>query len=288
MTPVASRDRRAALATFGDGSYRYELSIEQDQQPDPFYREKFWRFHIRLLQDGRVLDALSPFSPACSDAEPSDVAEAYGADPEALAWRTTQGDHCDVYLAARIVRLAPCVSGLLVTQRTGQESIYQLHWLFSRDNGRLNTAWDSPTGPGHASRVRILPAGSNQEDDVAFIDAASPSDGEPNTLEAARLHFDGAKGVVTTRLPDARSALFLATLGDFPTLDAALQDWIRYRPCSFQFRIFRAEEFPGASAKGFLLATVLARQEDAQGERAKLAQCAGTPNLAVVEYHAAK
>jgi hypothetical protein len=276
------------LTTFGAGRFRYQLSIEPDKEPDPLYQEIPWRFHVRLLDDGRVVDDQSPFSAACGDAERIDVDQVYGADPEAQAWRTTYLDHCEVLLAVRSVDLGPGLSGLLVTQQTGQESVYQLHWLFLEQNGKLETPWSSPTGPGHASRVRVLPAGGKQQDDVAFIDASSPSEETPNTLDASRLHFDRARGLATTPLPDVRTPLFVTSLGTFKTADAALKGWERYRPCSFQYRIFKANLFQGARARGFLLATVLARREDLKTEQTALSKCAGVPEPSLIEYHASR
>lgn len=250
------------------------------------YGEIPWRFHVRLLDDGRVVDDQSPFSAACGQAEPTDVANVPGADPEAPAWRTTYGDHCEVLLAARSVAPAPGISALLVTQQTGQESIYQLHWLFVEQNGKLDTPWSSPTGPGHASRVRVLPGAAQQNNDVAFIDASSPSDDEPSTLAASRLHFDGARGLTTTRLPDARTPLFVMSLGGYKTVDAALKAWGGYRPCSFQYRVFKANLFPEARARGFLLATVLAQRNDVKAEEAALSTCTGIPKPSIFESHA--
>jgi len=252
------------------------------------YQEVAWRFHVRLLDDGRVVDDQSPFSAACDNAEPTDVAHVYGADPEAQAWRTTYLDKCEVLLAARSVELSPGVSALLLTQQTGQESVYQLHWLLLEQKGKLETLWSSPTGPGHASRVRILPAGAEHQNDVAFIDASSTSDEEPNELVASRLHFDRASGLKTTPLPDARTPLFVASLGAFKTSDAAIKAWVQYRPCSVQYRVFKANLFSGARARGFLLATVLARQEDVKAEKSALSTCAGVPVPSIVEFHASR
>jgi len=107
------------------------------------YHEVPWRFHVRLLDDGRVVDDQSPFSAACDNAEPTEAAYVNGADPEAQAWRTTYLDKCEVSLAARSVELSPGVSALLVTQQTGQEDVYQLHWLFLEHRGKLETLWSS-------------------------------------------------------------------------------------------------------------------------------------------------
>jgi hypothetical protein len=255
------------------------------------YQEVAWRFHVRLLEDGRVVDDQSPFSAACGDAEPTDVAHVYGADPGAQAWRTTHLDRCEVLLAAQSVELSPGVSALLVTQQTGPESVYQLHWLFLEQKGKLETPWSSPTGPGHASRVRVLPTGAKDENDLAFIDASGPSEEEelkPNTLVASRLHFDRSNGLKTTPLPDARNPLFVTNLGTFKTPDAALEAWVRYRPCSFQYRVFKANLFSGGRARGFFLATVLARQGDVKAEKSALSACAGVPNPSIVEVHASR
>jgi hypothetical protein len=186
------------------------------------------------------------------------------------------------------VELSPGVSALLVTQQTGQEDVYQLHWLFLEQRGKLETPWSSPTGPGHASRVRVLPTGARQQNDLAFIDASSPSEEVPNALVASRLHFDRASGLKTTPLPDVRNPLFVTSLGTFKTPDAALEAWGRYRPCSFQYRVFKATLFSGARARGFFLATVLARKEDVKTEKSALSTCAGAPAPAIVEFPASR
>ncbi len=249
------------------------------------YREVAWRFHVRLLDDGRVVDDQSPFTPACGNAEPTDVADVDGADPEAQAWQTTYLDKCEILLAARSVELSPGVLALLVTQQGGQEEVYQLHWLFLEQKGKLEMPWFSPTGPGHFSRVRVLTAGAQQQNDVAFIDASRTSDEEPNEFVASRLHFDGASGLKTTPLPDVRTPLFVATLGTFKTSDAAIKAWVQYRPCSFSYRLFKANAFSGARARGFIPATVLARREDVNAEKSALSKCAGVPNPSIVEFH---
>jgi hypothetical protein len=275
------------LATFGTTRFRYQLSVERDKEPDPVYHEVPWRFHVRLLDDGRVVDDQSPFSAACDNAEPTEAAYVNGADPEAQAWRTTYLDKCEVSLAARSVELSPGVSALLVTQQTGQEDVYQLHWLFLEHRGKLETLWSSPTGPGHASRIRVLPTGAKQQNDLAFIDAWSPSLEVPNELVASRLHFDRASGVKTTPLPDVRNPLFVTNLGTFKTPDAALEAWVRYRPCSFQYRVFKATLFSGR-ARGFILATVLVRKDDVKAEKSALSTCAGVSPPSIVEFHASR
>jgi hypothetical protein len=288
-TPAPAADPRGPLATFGTGRFRYQLSGERDKKPDPLYQEVPWRFHVRLLDDGgRVIDDQSPFTAACDQAEPTNVALVPGADPEAQAWRSVYLDKCEILLAARLVELGPGVSALLVTQQSGQEDIYQLHWLFLEQDGKLEQIWVSPTGPGHDSRVRVLPTGDKQQDDVAFIDAESPSLEEPHTLHASRLHFDRTNGLKTTPLPDARTPLFVSSLGTFKTARAALDAWAPDRPCGFHYRVFKASRLQGARARGFLLATVLARQEDVNAEKSALSQCAHVPTPSIIELRGSR
>lgn len=284
--PAANRG--GPLATFGAGRFRYQVSIEQDKEPDPIYREVAWRFHVRLLDGGRVVDDQSPFRPVCGSAEPAEVADVDGADPEAQAWGTSYEDKCEILMAARSVELSPGVSALLVTQQGGQEDVYQLHWLLLEQQGKLEMPWDSPTGPGHFSRVRVLPTGAPQQDDVAFIDASRASDDAPNEFAASRLHFDRATGLKATPLPDARTPLFVASLGTFKTAHAAIETWLQYRPCSFRYRLFKASLFSGARARGFILATVLARREDVTTEKSALNACPGIPNPSIVEFHTSR
>jgi len=151
--------------------------------------------------------------------------------------------------------------------------------------GKLETLWFSETGPGHFSRVRVLPTGAQQQNDVAFIDASRTSDEEPIELVASRLHFDRASGLKATPLPDVRRPLFVASLGTFKTPDAAAEAWVRYRPCSFHYRFFKANLFSGARARGFYLATVLARREDVKPEKSALSKCTGFPTPSIVEFH---
>ena len=193
-------------------------------------------------------------------------------------------DNCEIRLAARLVELSPGVLALLVTQEGGQDEVYQDHWLLLEQKGKLETLWYSETGPGHDSRVRVLPTGA-QQSDVAFIDASRTSDKEPNALDASRVHFDRASGLKNTPLPDVRTPLFVANLGTFKTSDAAFKTWVEYRPCSFHYRVFKANLFSGVRARGFVPGHRSCPTEDVKAEKSALSKCAGVPTPSILEFH---
>jgi hypothetical protein len=277
---------RPNLAVFPAAPYSYELSIEhgrdpaRDQPADPVP----WRFQVRLVRDGQVLGQVSPFATACSDAEPASIDRVFGADPEARAWGTSV-EHCEIDLAVRPVELAPGITALLATQRAGYEAIYPLHWLIGDRNGRPEVLWESPAGPDYFTRVRVLPTDDPHRNDLAFIEVFTPSGAETETIKGMRLSFDPLTGEVkTSALPDARSPLFLVTVGPFRTAKAAAQAWTDDRDCLFSYRVFKAALLPGLRARDHLLGLVLARREDAMAAMNELTRCSGSSRASLSEY----
>jgi hypothetical protein len=276
------------LAVLAGAAYAYELSLEQrrdperDQPSDPLP----WRFQVRLVQAGKVLDQASPFAMACGEAEPSRVQRVLGADPEATAWGTS-AEHCDVVLAVRSLELAPGVIALLASQRLGYESVYSEHWLLRPINGRLEVVWESRGGPDYFTGVRALPGDAPHRNDLAMIEIFNPSDGEATSIKAVRRVFDLASGEArTSSLPDARSPLFLVTVGPFPTAKAAQEAWIADRDCLFSYRVFKASLLPGLRARNYLLGLVMARREDATTAASELTRCSRVSKASVLEYTA--
>jgi hypothetical protein len=279
---------RPTLAVFPAAPYTYELSIEQgkdparDQPGDPVP----WRFQVRLVRDGQVLGQVSPFAMACGDAEPASIDRVFGADLEARAWGTSL-EHCETDLAVRPVELSPGITALLATERTGYEAIYPLHWLIGPRNGRLAVLWESPAGPDYFTRVRVLPTDDPHRNGVAFIEVFTPSGAETKSIKAVRLSFEPLTGEIkTSALPDARSPLFLVTVGPFRTAKAAEQAWTDDRDCLFSYRVFKAALLPALRARDYLVGLVLARREDAAAAMNELARCSRTSKASLSEYPA--
>jgi len=289
--PARPASARPALAVLPAGAHSYELSLEQGKDParDRPSDPPRWRFQVRLVKGGQVLDQVSPFAMACGEeVERSPVRRVFGADPESQAWGTS-GEHCDIVLAVRTAELAPGVIALLVSQRLGYESVYAQHWLLRPIDGRLGVAWESGGGPNHFPGVRVLPTNTPRRSDLAFTLIEAPSDGEATVIQAARMVFDPVSGEMKkTPLPDAQSPLFVVTVGSFPTAAAAQQAWSRDRDCLFWYSVFRASLLPGLRARDHLLGRVLALRQDADSAASELARCSQISKATVLEYPAAR
>jgi hypothetical protein len=111
--------------------------------------------------------------------------------------------------------------------------------------------------------TRVLPLGGSTQNDVAFVEIYTRPLEAAQSLDATRLHFDLAThAIVKSRLPDARTSLYVFKHGSFQSADAAYEAR-GAEDCLGPLGVFPAALLPGLELPAFFLGLVLVRREDA-------------------------
>jgi hypothetical protein len=274
---------RRTLATFPAAGGAYELGLEACKRGEKEHSPRLFRcpFSVRWSAGGKVVSQEElPFL-ACGAPEPMEVDRVLGADPAAKAWRSS--DDCEVQVAARAVEMAPGITALLVTQRTGSEAYYRNHQLFLATDGRVAEAWSHPEEQGRDwSTTAVLTTGRPQRNDVALIDVTGTAGDGARSITASRLSFDSASAtIVTTPLPDARAPLFVLQAGRFRSLTEAYQ---ARGHCLEELEALSGQLFPGLGLPKFFLGMVVATREQARAALDQLSGCKGAPKGLLQEF----
>jgi hypothetical protein len=262
--------------------YTFELFIArraadaQQQDEDPY--------GVRLLQAGRKLDEVLLSDSSCGQASVHPIESVRGGDAESKAW-TTDAEHCESAVAARIVALSAQCSGLLLTQAKGYEYRYSSHYLYVANAERLRLVWtyDESFGGEERTGVRVLAGAAPGRQDVAFIHVLRVNDAAAEA-SAQRLRFDESTGEINASpLPDVDSPLYIVATGSY----AKARDGLRLRSeCLREFDLLKSAFFPAPGLPRFYFGRVFARRDDAEQLLASLAVCPELPTPRVIEYRA--
>jgi hypothetical protein len=137
--PAASADR--VLQTFRADRFVLDLALAK-------CRSSECSIQVRLRSANRVIDRVTLPNAVSSRrvrAETTDML--WGADAGRQAWAT--GEEADyVSTAARLLRVAPQTTALLVSQRSGYEHLKRNHLLLVPRAGKLVVAWEAGEGQG--------------------------------------------------------------------------------------------------------------------------------------------
>jgi hypothetical protein len=204
--PAASADR--VLQTFHADRFVLDLAITK-------CRSSECSIQVRLRRAKRVIDRVTLPNAVSSQhirAETTDML--WGADAGRRAWAT--GEEANyVSTAARLLRIAPQTTALLVSQRSGFEHLKRNHLLLVPRAGKLVVAWEAGEGQGPTwSATQIIGSNPDRREIIYFNGFYDPDEDTAERLDAVRLSFDAASARLREiALPTRTMPLYLLNLG---------------------------------------------------------------------------
>jgi hypothetical protein len=204
--PAASADR--VLQTFHADRFVLDLAITK-------CRSSECSIQVRLRRANRVIDRVTLPNAVSSQhirAETTDML--WGADAGRRAWAT--GEEANyVSTAARLLRIAPQTTALLVSQRSGFEHLKRNHLLLVPRAGKLVVAWEAGEGQGPTwSATQIIGSNPDRREIIYFNGFYDPDEDTAERLDAVRLSFDAASARLREiALPTRTMPLYLLNLG---------------------------------------------------------------------------
>jgi hypothetical protein len=265
--PAASADR--ILKTFHANRFVLDLTIAK-------CRSSECSIEVRLRRANRVIDRVTLPNAASSQRVRVETTDAlWGADAGRRAWAT--GEEADyVSTAARLLRIAPQTTALLVSQRSGFEHLKRNHLLLVPRAGRLAVTWEAGEGQGPTwSATQIIGSNPARREIVYFHGFYDPDEDTAERLDAVRLSFDAASARVReTALPSRTMPLYLLNLGIHESVAKARAARSEFPYCLTAHWILDASRFrAGANGKtivGSLYATRAAAEEAARSAKSCL------------------
>jgi len=265
--PAASADR--VLQTFRADRFVLDLVITK-------CRSSECPIQVRLRRANRVIDRVTLPNAASSQRVTAETTDTlWGADAGRRAWAT--GEEAD-YLstAARLLRIAPQTTALLLTQRSGFEHLKRNHLLLVPRAGKLVVAWEAGEGQGPTwSATQIIGSRPDRREIVYFNGFYDPDEDTAERLDAVRLTFHAASARLReAALPMRTMPLYLLNLGIHETVAQAREVRSADPYCLTAHWILDAGRFrAGASGKaivGSLYATRAAAEEAARSVKSCL------------------
>lgn len=267
------------LKTFAIGEFAFQLVIEpchNDECP----------IEVLLLKGEAVADRVKmPVAATSRDVNVEDVDEAWGADPRLKGWGSGIEDGY-VGTTARLIRLAPNQTGLLVDQLDGFQVLKRQHVLLLPKGDKLRKIWSFEEGQGPTwSETRVVPAQTlDRQDLVVFIGFSNPDPGILNQMQAQRLHWDTAlHAIKKTMLPNAKQSMFLLQMGVYSTVAAAQKANGRDADCAHGLWVLSTNPYSGLPAGKVLLGIFYATSSEAEAAAAKIRNCSSRLTPLVLE-----
>jgi hypothetical protein len=266
--PAASADR--VLQTFKADGFVLDLAIAECRLSECPIEVRL-RTHRQVI--GRVIDRVTLPNAASSQRATAETTDTlWGADASRKAWATGE-ENDSVSTAARLLRLAPRTTALLVSQRYGFEHLKRNHLLILPRAGKLVVAWEAGEGQGPTwSATTIVGSpGSDQQEVAYFHGFLEPEEDISERLDVIRLSWNGAAArVQQTALPAPTMPLYLLDLGIHDTVPHARQARAA-NACMSSYWVLDARRFrAGADGKaliGMLYATRAAAEQAARSVR---------------------
>jgi hypothetical protein len=266
MTSAARTGPAVVLQTFRAGQLVLDLAIAT-------CRQSGCPIEVRLRSGGRVIDrVMLPVAAGSQRATAETTDTLWGTDVSRKAWAT--GEENDyVSTAARLLRLAPQTTALLVTQRYGFEHLKRNHLLILPRAGKLHIVWKAEEGSGPTwSATEIVRSSRSDRQEVAYFHGFSePEEDVSERLDVIRLSWNAAAARVRkTPLPAPGAPLYLLDLGTHDTVVRARQARA-VNACVSSYWVLEAGRFrAGADGKaliGMLYATRAAAEQAARSVR---------------------
>lgn len=284
MAPKASAAGRAVvLQTFRVGQFALDLAIATCRRSE-------CPIEVRLRSGGRIVDRITLPVAASSQratAETTDIP--WGADAGRKAWATGQ-ENSSVSTAARLLRLAPQTSALLVTQLYGFEHPKRNHLLIVPRVGKLDIVWKAEEGSGPTwSATQIIgdPKGTRHE--ILYLNGFSePEEDAADSLDAVRLRWDDASSRLReTALPARDSPLYLLNLGIHETIAQAREARSANSYCLSAHWILDASRFRAGASRQAIIGSLYATRASAEAAAGAAKSCLPDVTASVETWTAA-
>jgi hypothetical protein len=237
---------------------------------------------VRLFDGDHVVDRVAlPITARLLAVKAEAVDESWGADPGLKAWRSGfESDY--VATTARLVTVAPGVTGLLVTQRHNFEPMKHEHLLVLARHDKLRVAWRSEEGASAWSATQVI-RGATGTQDIAYLQTSPNSDGISDHFEATRLRWDAAASKLQpTPLPDATLPLYLLSLGKYDSAASAREARTNFSFCLASYWVLDGSAFPGHAQA--LVGKVFTRRATAEDAVHQVKSCLPDQKPAIVPW----
>ena len=284
MAAAARTGRAVVLQTFGAGQFGFDLAIAQCRRSE-------CPVEVRLRSAGRIVDRVTLPVAASSQRARTEIVDAvWGADPGLKAW-ATGAEHRYVSTVARLLRLTPRTTALLVSQQYGFEHLKRNHLVILPRAGKLHIVWKAEEGSGPTWSATQIIGSPDRREIVYFHGFFDPDENTAERLDAVRLDFDAASARLhETALPDRARPLYLLNLGIHETVAQAREARSANAYCLTPYWILDASRFRadagGQAIIGALYATRASAEAAARaakgclpGVTASLEMCRARPSV---------
>jgi hypothetical protein len=216
---AAREDRAVVLQSFRAGKFLLDLSIAA-------CRKSECPIEVRLRAGSRVVDHVTLPVAAGSQHVKAEIVDAvWGADAGLKAWATgEENDH--VATGARVLRLAPRTTALLVSQQYGFEHLKRNHLVILPRAGKLTIAWKAEEGAGPTwSATQVIGGQRSKQHEIIYLRGFyEPEEDAADHLDVARLRWDEASArLLEIALPARTEPLYRLDLGTHVTAAQARQ-----------------------------------------------------------------
>jgi len=279
--PAASADR--VLQTFRADGFVLELAIAK-------CRKSECPIQVRLRRDKRVIHRVTLLVTASTQHAKAQAADwLWGADAGRKAWSAGEENY-HVSTAARMLRIAPRTTALLVSQLSGYEHLKRNHVLLVPRAGKLLVAWETREGQGPAwSAAEILGSPESDRQEVAyFYGFSEPEEDVFERLDVTRLSWNAAVArMQESPLPAPTLPLYLLDLG---THDSAMQarQARAENNCLSSLWILDAGRFRAGADGKALIGTLYATRAAADQEARSVRSCLPGAIASIVTWVAAR
>lgn len=277
--------QRIVLDTFKaepQGGLQYELSIAP-------CREAGCAFEVRLLNGPSVLATLDlgwmkAHQPVVRDHgdESSGVGDPLEVPKKIMAWSTGE-EKDNVSTIARVVRLAPRVTGLLIDQQAGFDVVKRRHVLVVAMNKKLVRAWADQEGPGPTwSTVVVADSGPNEPQEILVFDGfRQPSDDLPDKLRFGAYQWDANENKLDSAVRGTPT-LYAVTAGEFKTA-AEAHAAVMQSDCLSGFWVLKSDALLKLEPGRFVVAAVSTKKAVAVEKSEAVKACAPKLSVSIIE-----
>jgi hypothetical protein len=219
VAPAARVGRAVVLQTFRAGQFVLDLAIATCRRSE-------CPIEVRLRAGSRVVDRVTLPVAAGSQHVKAEIVDAvWGADAGLKAWANgKENDY--VATGARMLRLAPRTTALLVSQQYGFEHLKRNHLVIVPRADKLSIAWKAEEGAGPTwSATQVIGGQGGKQHEIAYLRGFyEPEEDAADRLDVARLRWDEASARLReTALPARDRPLYLLDLGTHDTAAQARQ-----------------------------------------------------------------
>jgi hypothetical protein len=282
MASAARAGRAVVLQSFRAGPFVFDLAIAECRQSE-------CPIEVRLRSGGRVVDHVTlPVAAASQRAKAEIVDAVWGADAGLKAWASgEENDH--VATGARVLRLAPRTTALLVSQQYGFEHLKRNHLVILPRAGRLTIAWKAEEGAGPTwSTTQVIGGQRSKQHEIVHLRGFyEPEEDGADHLDVARLRWEEASArLLEIALPTRDRPLYLLDLGTHDTAAQARQARST-NFCLSPYLVLDASRFRASEGGKAIIGMLYASRALAEKAASAVKKCQPDATASVVKWTAA-